>query len=51
MATEEIRAIVDKLSKKTPVTEQELEQLRQHIDVLERATAGSHHHDHDSRLE
>jgi hypothetical protein len=44
-----IRAIVGKLAKRATLSEQELEQLQSHIDALELATAGSHHHDHDSK--
>jgi hypothetical protein len=42
--------VMNKLKQKATVTEADLEQLQQHIDVLESAAAGSHHHDHDSRL-
>ena len=46
-----VRAIVDKVAKKATLSDQELEKLQSHIDALELATAGSHHHDHDAKLE
>jgi hypothetical protein len=42
---------LEKLRKKTSVTDAELTGLQQHFDVLERAVAASHHHDHDSTRE
>lgn len=46
--TEEARAILEKLQKKAAVSDAELKQLQQNLDILEKAAAGSHHHDHDS---
>jgi len=42
---EELREILSKLEKKANLSAEELQKLQQHIDVLEQATAGSHHHD------
>jgi hypothetical protein len=44
----EATEIVDKLKTKTAVTDAEIDQLQQHIDILEQAAQASHHHDHDS---
>jgi thioredoxin-like negative regulator of GroEL len=49
-AKKEAQAVLDKLSKKATVSDDELKRLQQHIDLLERAAAGSHHHDHDGRV-
>ena len=47
-AKEETQEILAKLQKKAAVSDQEMQLLQQHIDILEKAAAGSHHHDHDS---
>jgi hypothetical protein len=45
------QAVMNKLRRKATVTDDELKQLQQHVDVVESAAAPkSHHHDHDSKL-
>jgi hypothetical protein len=44
------QAVIDRLKKKGTVTDEDMKHLQQHIDGLETAAAGSHHHDHDSKL-
>ena len=47
-----MQTILDKLRQKAAVTDAELAQLQQHLDILERAASASHHHHDDSvRLE
>jgi len=41
-----VQPIVDKLRKRAAITDDELRQLQQDIDLLELAAQGSHHHHH-----
>ena len=50
-AKEETQDILAKLRKKAAVSDEELKLLQQQVDILEKAMAGSHHHDHDSKLQ
>lgn len=43
-----MQTILDKLRQKAALTDAELTQLQQHIDILERAASASHHHHDDS---
>jgi hypothetical protein len=51
---EKARAILDKLAKKSTWTDEELQELQQHVDVLERRGSSSHHdttsHHHTVRM-
>jgi uncharacterized coiled-coil DUF342 family protein len=42
------QTILDKLRKRARVTDEELELLQQHIDVIESAAEGEHQHHHHS---
>jgi hypothetical protein len=49
-AKQEVQEVLEKIRKKANVTEDEVKQLQQHFDILERATSGSHHHHDDSTI-
>jgi len=44
------KEVLEKLQKKSSVSDEDLKSLQSHVDELETAVQATHHHDHDTKM-